>query len=81
MAWLFEPKPYWDKLLKAKYISYKVEVQAYLDSLEIATSSDISMAHIYESICSDSKVHPNLKLLYKEALHGTNKDVKSRIRN
>ena len=81
MAWLFEDKPDWEQLLKAKYSSYKVEVQAYLDSLDIATSSDISIAYIYEAIRNDGKVNGNLKLLYKEALYGTNKDVNSRIRN
>ena len=76
-----EGKPDWDKILRAKYNSYKVEVQAYLYSLDIATSSDISIVYIYEAIRNDQKVHENLKLLYKEALYGSNKDVKSRIRN
>ena len=81
MAWAFEPEPDWEKLLKAKYNSYKVEVEAYLDSLDIATSSDISIAHIYQAIRHDEKVNPKLKMLYKEALYSSNKDVKARIRN
>ena len=82
MAALWQQDPDdWDQLLKAKYNSYKVEVQAYLDSLDIATSSEISMSYIYEAIRNDDKVNGNLKLLYKEALYGKNKEVKSRIQN
>ena len=81
MAWNVQPDPDWDQLLKAKYSLFKVEVQAYLDNLDIATSSDISMAHIFNAIRNDSKVNENLKLWYREALYGKNKDVKVRIRN
>ena len=71
----------WEKLLKAKYPSYKVEVDVYLDSLEITTSTEISVSKIYESIKNDNDVPINLKLLYREALLGNNKDVKARIKN
>ena len=81
MAWADDSEPDWEKLLKAKYNSYKVEVQAYLDSLDIATSSDISIAHIYQAIRNEQKVNPKLKMLYRDALYGSNKDVKTRIRN
>ena len=81
MAWSFESEPDWEALLKPKYNSFKVEVEAYLDSIEIATSTEISMANIYKAIKDDPKVNPDLKLLYKEALFGKNKDVKARIKN
>ena len=71
----------WSDLLDKKYNSYKVEVSAYLDSLDVSNSSDISMQFIYEHICNAPKVHENLKLLYKEAIYGTKKAVKMRIRN
>ena len=71
----------WDALFDKKYPSYKVEVQAYLDSLDVASSTEISAIHIYHAICNDQQVNENLKLLYREALHGTNKDVKSHIKN
>ena len=71
----------WDVLLKAKYPSYTVEVEAFLESLDIATSSEISMEKIYEAIREDDKVDENLKCLYMEAIFGSNKDVRSRIKN
>ena len=76
-----DPQIDWSVVLKGKYISYKVEIKAYLDSLDIATSTAISAAKIYEGIKNSTKVHPNLKLLYKEYVFGTNKDVKKRIKN
>ena len=71
----------WAPLLKAKYPSYTVEVQAFLDSLDIATSSEISMEKIFEAIREDPKVNENLKYLYMEAIFGSNKDVRARIKN
>ena len=71
----------WSSLLEKKYSSYKVEVNAFLDSLDIANSIEISIQHIYEAIKGDSKVHENLKALYCEAINGTNREVKNRIRN
>ena len=71
----------WEPLLKAKYPSYTVEVEAFLASLDIATSSEISMEKIYEAIREDSKVDENLKCLYMEAIFGSNKDVRNRIKN
>ena len=81
MAWSLDRTTDWEELLKAKYASFKVEVEAYLDSLDIATSTEISMAKIYEVISVDDQVNPNLKKLYKEALFRKNKDVKARIKN
>ena len=63
----------WADLLDKKYNSYKVEVSAYLDSLDVSNSSDISMQFIYERIRNAPKVPENLKLLYKEAIYGTEK--------
>ena len=73
--------PDWDSVLKGKYVSYNVEINAYLESLEIATSSDISMQKIYFAIRNEPSVHENLKAMYKEALFGKNKEVKARIKN
>ena len=69
----FEPN--WEIVLKGKYNSFNIEVEAYLDSLEIATSTDISASKIYEAIKDSNEVHPNLKMLYREAVYGTNKEV------
>ena len=71
----------WKALLKGKYPSYKLEVEAYLESLEIATSSEVSAGKCYEAICDAPNVSENLKILYKEALFGSNKDVRARIKN
>ena len=71
----------WKVVLKAKFPSYKVEVEAFLSSLEIATSSDISAAKCYDAIRDLPDVNENLKSLYKEALFGKDKDVKARIKN
>ena len=71
----------WAALLDKKYPSYKVEVNAFLDSLDVSASIEVSIELIYQAISSDNNVNEDLKLLYREAIHGTNKDVKSRIRN
>ena len=71
----------WPKLLDTRYHSYNVEVTAYLDSLHIANSSEVSIQKIYEAIKDDPEVDANLKLLYKEAVNGTNKAVKNRMKN
>ena len=71
----------WDVVLKGKYISFNVEIEAYLDSVDIATSTQISASKIYDAIKDDESVHPNLKLIYKEYLFGTNKEVRARIKN
>ena len=72
---------YWDSVLKGKYVSYNVEIDAYLESLEIATSTEISMQKIYFAIRDDPSAHENLKAMYREALFGNNKEVKARIKN
>ena len=71
----------WEMILKGKYCSYKVEIDAYLESLEIATSTEISATKIYYAIHNDKDVNENLKKLYCEAVFGTNKDVKARIKS
>ena len=71
----------WDTILKGKYCLYKVEIDAYLESLEIATSTEISAAKIHYAICDDKNVNENLRLLYKEAVFGTNKEMKARIKS
>ena len=71
----------WEPILKAKYPSYTVEVEAFLESLGIATSSEISMEKIFEAIREDPKVDENLKSFYMEAIFGSNKDVRACIKN
>ena len=49
----------WSELLEKKYPSYKVEVNAYLDSLEISSSNDVSIDKIYQAIRNDTDVNEN----------------------
>ena len=70
-----------DELLKERFPTFKVEEEAFLDSLEIANCTDVYMERIYEAIRGDPSVPVNLKVMYREAVHGTNKDVAKRIRN
>ena len=71
----------WKKLCDARYPSYKVEVSAFLDSLEISSSTDISMQKIYYAVKDDPNVSADVKLLYKEAIFGNERLVKARIKN
>ena len=69
------------QLLMKTYPSYRVEVEAFIENAHISKSTNVSVDKIYEAIRDDPDVNENLKLLYREALYGSNKDVKSRIRN
>ena len=71
----------WAKILDLRYKSFKVEVDAFLNSCDVSSSTEIAQEMIYEAIKCDQHVSENLKLLYKEACYGTNKDVKLRIKN
>ena len=71
----------WSKLLVKKYNSFNVEVEAFLDSLDVSNSTDVSMGFIYDKIRNDKNVSPDLKLLYREAVYGSEKAVKLRIKN
>ena len=71
----------WLKLIKARYPSYKVEVEAFLDSLSVSNSTELSIAWIFDAIKYEDHVDDNLKLLYGEAVMGTDKDVKARIKS
>ena len=68
-------------LLDKKYPSYTVEVNAFLNSLEIASSTEVSINQIYQAIRNDDKVDSNLKILYHEAIYGNDPHVKKRINN
>ena len=70
-----------NELLEKKYPSYTAEVTAFLNSLDIASSTEVSINFIYQAIKNDPKVDANLKLLYREALYGHNILVKKRITN
>ena len=71
----------WDEILKERFPTYKVEEDAYIDSLEVAHSTEVYIERIFEAIKNDASVHDNLKLMYREALDGGNKDVVKRIKN
>ena len=71
----------WQELLDKKYQSYTVEVEAFLESAHVSKSTEILIQKIYEAIRNDVNVDNSLKMLYHGTIYGTNKDVKSRIRN
>ena len=71
----------WDALLETRYVSFNVEIEAFIDSLDVANSVDVSIDIIYQAIKNNTKVSEGLKALYKEAIYGTNKEVKKRIHN
>ena len=70
-----------EELLEKKYPSYTVEVNAFLNSLDVASSTEVSIDQIYQAISNDKNIDSNLKLLYHEAVYGTDKNVKKRITN
>ena len=71
----------WSELLDQRYPSYKVEVEAFLDSLDVSSSPEISIEKVYYAIKDDEQINPNLIALYYEAAFGFNKEVKLRMRN
>ena len=70
----------WSSLLVPRYPSYKLEVEAFLDGLGVSASSDILLHKMYQAIRLEPEVSENLKLLYREALYGTQREVKARMR-
>ena len=71
----------WKELLDGLYPSYKVEVNAFLDSVKISSSTEIAIDYIYQAIKADPNVGDTLKLLYHEAVYGSDKHVKKRIKS
>ena len=72
---------YWQHLLNDRYPTYQIEKKAFVDSLKVCNSMDVSAEKIYDAIKDDVDVPNNLKALYHEAVFGTDKDVKSRIKS
>ena len=68
-------------ILEGRYPSYTIEVNTFIESADVSSSPEISAQMVYEAIKSDGKVCDNLKLLYHEAIFGSNKKVKKRIYN
>ena len=71
----------WAEILEKKYPSYKLEVETFLDTAHISRSNDVSMIKIYDVIVHDPNISEVLKMMYHEAIYGTNKEVKTRMRN
>ena len=71
----------WYALLKERFPIFKVEEDAYIASLHIATSAEIYMEQIYEAIKNDVHVPDSLKALYREASRGGDQHVVRRIKN
>ena len=71
----------WDEILKDRYATFKIEENAFVDSLQICNSTEVAALKIYETIRGESDIPENLKIIYHEAVHGSNDRVKLRIRN
>ena len=71
----------WSEILDERFPSYKAEVNTFLDTLHISKSTDVSIEKIYGQIRDDPDIPQKLKMLYKECIHGSDKNVKLRIRN
>ena len=71
----------WSEILEERFPSYQAKVNAFLDTVHISKSTDVSIEKIYNAIQYDEDVPHKLKLLYHECIFGTDKNVKSRIRN
>ena len=71
----------WEQILNDRYATFKVEETAFIESLQIANSNEIAAECIYEAIKNKEDIPENLILLYREAVYGSNGQVKRRIRN
>ena len=71
----------WDQILNDRYATFKIEETAFIESLQIANSNDIAAQCIYEAIKDKEDIPENLTLMYREAIFGSNTQVRKRIRN
>ena len=71
----------WDEIMRDRYATFKLEEQGFIESLEICNSTEISAEKIYYTIREADDIPENLKMMYREAVFGTNKAVKRRIKN
>ena len=71
----------WELILKDRHPTFKVEEQAFIESLKIANSNEVAAEKIYQGIKDDEDIPENLKLIYRKAVYGTHEKVKSRIHN
>ena len=71
----------WPSVMKDRFATFKVEENAFLDSLKICNSTGVAIAKIYEAI-KDLEDMPNLLIMmYREAAYGEDRQVKRQIRN
>ena len=71
----------WPTILKDRHTTFKVEENAFLESLKIANSNEVAAERIYQAIKDDPEIPENLKIIYREAVYGTMEKVKTRVRN
>ena len=71
----------WESILRERYAMFKIEENAFLESLKICNSTEVSAEKIYLTIKDDEDIPRNLRLMYKEAVYGSNDKVRNRIRN
>ena len=71
----------WDVIMRDRYATFKVEENAFIESLSICNSTEVAAERIYETIKDDADIPENLKLMYREFVFGDNDRVKGRIKN
>ena len=70
----------WTEILKPSYNTYKCEEDAYIEISKITIDNEIAMEFVYENAVRDNaEVCSNLRMIYAEAINGTNKDVRRRV--
>ena len=70
--------PDWDSILKGRYKVCSVEREIYLETQTKANNPEVYAKYICDGL-KDGDVPQNLMKLYREAVYGSNKEVKERI--
>ena len=75
-------KPDWDEILKPPYSTYQCEEDAYIEISKVTIDNEVAMDFLYDNAIRDNKdVCENLRMMYYEGVHGTNKEVRRRMQN
>ena len=70
----------WDAILSQKFKVFQVEESTYVESSQRSNGPDMFAKFICDSL-RDCDVPQNLRLMYREAVYGSNEAVKKRIRS
>ena len=68
----------WEPLIKRRYRFYPDELQLYAESKSLGNEPMIYAKHICDGL-KEGQASNDLRLLYQEAVYGTDPDVKKRV--